>query len=272
MRRFVLIAVACVSCLALVSLPFEASAQPDPFEESRPAIQVIPLSHAAVAEVRGLLGDVAEIQGVEVSIDPRTNCIILIGDADGIEIIQALCQVIDTAPRMIDTEITMYELRGEAAQQSEFTPESLESPDNIRVIRRIRLQSLENQMTEIQLGEMVPVKTGEVFGGGRGGPPGAQDAGDLSDGGPRHDRRLYHSRFRRFHHDGIDGRDLPAAKRRRIGRRVQSFEQDYRAVAVDHQFDAGRTNRYRRLYLVGRAGGHAFRRCCDGGLEIGPSH
>ena len=174
MRRFVLIALACVSCLALVSLPFEASAQPDPFEESRPAIQVIPLSHAAVAEVRGLLGDVAEIQGVEVSIDPRTNCIILIGDADGIEIIQALCQVIDTAPRMIDTEITMYELRGEAAQQSEFTPESLESPDNIRVIRRIRLQSLENQMTEIQLGEMVPVKTGEVFGGGRGGPPGAQ--------------------------------------------------------------------------------------------------
>lgn len=175
MQRLVLSPLVVCGCLALLSVPFNVTAQTADVavaEESRPAISVIPLAHAPVHDVFEHLGEVAKIQGIELTIDHRTNSIILIGDEEGIETIEALCQVIDAAPRMIDIEVALYELLGEAAAQEELTPEMLDSPESIRVIRRIRLQSLENQMTTIQLGETVPVKTGEVF-AGRGGPPGA---------------------------------------------------------------------------------------------------
>jgi type II secretory pathway component GspD/PulD (secretin) len=169
MRRYALPLILCSAGFILLGTTQLAAAQP---AGTGPAIEihVIHLAHASAEDVRERIVDVAGLKGVELSVDPRTNCVILSGEAEGINAIVALCEVLDDAPQVIETEIAIYELRGEAAAAEEFTPQSLQSSDDVRMIRRIRLQSLEDQATMIQLGEVVPVRSGETYGpgGGRG--------------------------------------------------------------------------------------------------------
>lgn len=160
-----------LGCLGLWLVPLDSAAQPGE-EEAPRTISVIPLSHASASDALEQLNEIAEIQGVTLTVDERSNVVIITGEPQGIEAIIALCEVIDAAPQTIAADIVVYELRGEAARQ-EFTPETLASAEeDVRMIRRIRLQMLENNPTMIQMGEMVAVQTGETFGpgpGGRGG-------------------------------------------------------------------------------------------------------